>query len=174
MAALGEPVDKEKLEWWIAHLNGEIQHENDLLNHRLTWLLTLEGLLFASFGLLIARQQEDFPVVVICIVGAAACGSIGYILRRGVKELRPLNDEARRVRGDLRRYHELEEIPVPGELEFLFPWIFLPWIFGAGWFALALYTIILALTGDFTRRRQWRRLSETGRLRPLNPTATEG
>ena len=68
------------------------KHEDDLLNHRMTWMWTLQGLLFTALGLL--WRVHVLPAVLICIVGLLSCVSIGFSLRCSVRALQNM-DKAR-------------------------------------------------------------------------------
>ena len=59
-----------------------IRHENDLVNHRLTWLLTLEGFLFAGSGLLWNTLLDNKPDIVFLfsITGMVAACSAAVVL----------------------------------------------------------------------------------------------
>lgn len=66
---------------WAGIAREMIRHENELMNHRLTWLLTAEGLLFAALGL--ALPEDGGPakrqlIEILSFVGVmlAASGSI--------------------------------------------------------------------------------------------------
>jgi hypothetical protein len=37
-----------------------LEHEDDLINSRLTWSLTVHGFLFASYGILLGKIADDF------------------------------------------------------------------------------------------------------------------
>ncbi|WP_376987220.1 hypothetical protein [Bosea sp. R86505] len=45
--------DKLSLSEQIKIAHEQIRHEDGLVNHRLSWLLTIQGLLFASIGIMI-------------------------------------------------------------------------------------------------------------------------
>ena len=59
-------------------LRSLIRHENDVTNHRASWLLVAQGILFAATANLL--HEHWFPVLVIAIVGVALCLSIGHAL----------------------------------------------------------------------------------------------
>ena len=65
--------DKETVDW--KRVRAAIEHENTLVNHRLTWLLTSQALLFGGFGLIFQDQKKlnDHHylafLLIICFVG---------------------------------------------------------------------------------------------------------
>jgi hypothetical protein len=48
-----------------------IDRENDLINHRITWLTTIQGLLFATLGFAWEKQSAKVLIVILCILGIA-------------------------------------------------------------------------------------------------------
>ena len=48
-----------------------IDRENDLINHRITWLTTIQGLLFASLGFAWDKHQTTVLIFVFCCLGIA-------------------------------------------------------------------------------------------------------
>lgn len=73
------------LQQHLGHLWERLKHENDMLNHRLSWLWTLQGFLFASFGLLSKEMNiaGKIPISIICAVGICSCFSVGYSVQKG-------------------------------------------------------------------------------------------
>ena len=65
--------DKETVDW--KRVRAAIEHENTLVNHRLTWLLTSQALLFGGFGLIFQDEKKLNDhyylafLVIICFVG---------------------------------------------------------------------------------------------------------
>lgn len=44
-----------------------IEHEDQLVNYRMTWLLAINGLLFAAFGWVLSKQIDNMTKVAQCI-----------------------------------------------------------------------------------------------------------
>jgi hypothetical protein len=81
----------------------QIERENQLINHRLTWTLQLNGFLFTSIALLTGKTIEDpglallirwlIPVTGLCVSLAGCLGvmaaqwQIGYLIRHWQKHL---------------------------------------------------------------------------------------
>lgn len=66
--------NKELADW--KRIRTAIEHENTLVNHRLTWLLTSQGFLFTGFGVVYSTKQtvnlySTTILLVIAIVGMA-------------------------------------------------------------------------------------------------------
>jgi hypothetical protein len=55
-ARLLEYADKEIIDW--KRIRAAIEHENNLSNHRLTWLFSSQGFLFGAFALLVANWMS--------------------------------------------------------------------------------------------------------------------
>ena len=68
-----------------------VRHENDLINHRVSWLLTIQGFLFAA----LAFTWEDARVLVPVIagVGVFVSFSIGIVIRYGSAAIGKLNKD---------------------------------------------------------------------------------
>jgi hypothetical protein len=64
-------------------LRAMIRHENDLMNHRLTWLLTSQGLLFTALGFALSNQNQQFSQQlreVLAFVGILLAASASVVL----------------------------------------------------------------------------------------------
>ncbi len=60
-----------------------IRHENDLMNHRLTWLLTSQGLLFTALGFALSKDNQQFSQQlreVLAFVGILLAASASVVL----------------------------------------------------------------------------------------------
>ena len=120
------------------------KHEDDLLNHRMTWMWTLQGLLFTALGLL--WKVHPFPACIVSIVGLASCVSIGFSLRCSVRALHNL-DEAREWASSV-TYPE-QETPMMGlgkkevTRHYMLPWNVLPWLMGVAWACMPILILTL-------------------------------
>lgn len=116
----------------LAVIRSMIQHEDLLLNQRLTRMWTLHGLLLASSSVL--WEKDWRPLLVIAVVGFLSCVSIGYSMGRGIRTIRRLLSDGNAIRGD-------QSLPgvmgarVPA-YDFLLPGYFFPWLLAAAWVAL--------------------------------------
>ena len=130
-----------------------IQHENDLQNHRLTWLMTLQGLLFAALGFAWDKNDTRVLVVIFSILGIAVSLSAWSALR--------LSNAAYETLESWWKAHKPAEYAGPpiwgyrpdvpaGLLAkatdrffwILRPWRILPWTFGLGWFSILVYYLV--------------------------------
>jgi len=88
--------DKALADW--KRVRSAIEHENTLVNHRLTWLLTSQGFLFTGFGV-VYSSKNDKPLdlygmailIVIAIVGMAISLKIFIDIESAAKQLLDLD-----------------------------------------------------------------------------------
>lgn len=126
------------------HCRSIIEHENILLNHRMTWMWTLQGLLFTAASLFYKFLKDSFPVITICLVGLITCISISYCLYKSHKKLNTLHDEVKVISSNeeiinmIPNYNNSDNF-----FDFLYPWKFLPITFAFAWIALAYYFFIV-------------------------------
>lgn len=124
-------------------IRGMIQHENELLNHRIQWFLIINGFLLSATASLIAKLTSEtaFMLVILAVIGFLVCVSFWFSLgigRRGVGRLADLWKDYR----DLYYHHEeptgCHQIGVLGWKSNVWatrlaPWYLLPLIFGGVW-----------------------------------------
>lgn len=68
------PVDRRRLLY--DRLRSQIEHEDDLVNHRINWLLLSQGFLFVAYGTLLPTDKIlEHKTIVLCIIG-----SIGFLI----------------------------------------------------------------------------------------------
>jgi hypothetical protein len=96
-----------------------MKHEDDLLNHRTTWLLVIQGFLFATLGVLgewilpnktpdLLRTERQFLVFVLAIVGLTIA-SVAYL---SIKAANDAIDSLEKKWNNLRiRYEGWELLP---------------------------------------------------------------
>jgi hypothetical protein len=109
-----------------------IRLENEALNYRMSWFLTLQGFLFAALAF--AWNEDAELIVVLSVIGILSSLSVGILLRYGILAMKRLEEGLRtdgqeRVIG--RGYSE-----TPGIIVFLLPWHFLPILFVGAWVAV--------------------------------------
>lgn len=111
-----------------------IKHENELINHRLGWLMTTQSLLYVALGLV--WKQGIGSVIIIALVGSLSCLSFGYALKFADKAIAQILET---YREKLRKEEKDEEDypPVIGykgdTILSLLPWNFLPWLHVIAW-----------------------------------------
>jgi hypothetical protein len=49
-----------------------LEHENNLLNYRITWFVTLQGLLFSALGLAWSKTDAQWLIAMFCVLGSLA------------------------------------------------------------------------------------------------------
>jgi hypothetical protein len=133
-------------------IRGMIQHENDLLNHRIQWFLIINGFLLTATASLKAQPSSDtlLMLIILAIVGFLICVSFWFSLgigRRGVGQLADMWEHYR----DLFYRHEeptgCHQIGVLGWRSNKWatraaPWYALPIIFGIVWILLLSANIV--------------------------------
>jgi hypothetical protein len=50
-------------------IRGMIEHENELINNRVSWLMTFQGLLFTCVGFVWDKQRVDMLIPGLCLLG---------------------------------------------------------------------------------------------------------
>lgn len=123
-----------------------IKHENEVVNQRLSWLFTLQGLLFTAISFL--WEKNLILVVVLCIVGIISCISIGYFLYLGQIAITDLMTDAKNYTAPLppdwkfppligitreksRTRQIIEKCVLPSRL--------LPWVLLLAWVVIAIF-----------------------------------
>ena len=126
----------------LAHLSivlDQVRHENELMNHRMTWLWTVQGLLFASFGLLLGQTSDIIATFTVCVVGIVSSVSIGHSLSIGRLVLDDLNPMVHTLAADCHLSPKALTGCNSRRACLFLPWTILPWFFAAVWIALAAY-----------------------------------
>jgi hypothetical protein len=84
--AASEFHNREMINW--RRMRSIIEHENLLVNHRMTWLLTSQTILFAAYGVLYISSGSNakleivlLPLISICVLSIAICCFISIGLR---------------------------------------------------------------------------------------------
>ena len=122
-----------------------IYREGDLINHRLTWMWTLHGLLATAVAIF-WEKNEPVPVIVLCLMGLLASISFGYSLHCSHRAIHRLHGYWIKVIGpelgpDHPPFVGLE--PSKVKLDFLQPWRFLPPAMGVMWVALIILRVLI-------------------------------
>jgi hypothetical protein len=66
---------------------GMIRHENELINNRMGWMTTLNGLLFTAIGFLWEKTDNRLVVIPICCLGFLICATSLASLHGATKEM---------------------------------------------------------------------------------------
>ena len=133
-----------KTEEYAAITRSMIEHENTLLNHRMTWMWTLQGLLVAATGVM--WNIHFSLVLLICVFGFCSSISVGVSLRSALRAISSLlKDWGDRVSSDS-EYNGPRVIGSPAIRRYitvLHPWNFLPWLMAIVWVLLAIAKLTL-------------------------------
>lgn len=115
-----------------------IEHENSLVNFRLTWLITLQGLLFASLSFLLDKPHLHQFIPVLSWVGQFAAASCWYSLSLTQRAIQKHEEWWNNHCPD-----NYDGPPVIGLRQssiwlHLLPWNVLPFAFEVAWIAILL------------------------------------
>lgn len=134
-------ITYEQATGYLAVIRDMIKHENNLVNQRLSWMFTLQGLLFTATSFL--WKTSILPVIVFGLVGTISCISIGYTLTRALTAIKDLLAIAQDYKKSLPENMILP--PIIGSrhkaIEWLLPSRLLPWVLGIAWIAILIFRI---------------------------------
>jgi len=151
---------------------GQVRHENNLVNQRITWMLLLQGLLLTSLGLLWKNKSSWPPAIALCLVGIMSCLTVGSSLSAGIEHLDKLNPFVERLETAVAEKFDavakekgLEctecqtgfRLAIP-HVPCVYPWDILPWFFAITWVILATYVSYISFS---SKREPWGRKSES-------------
>ena len=128
-------------EEFAAIIRSMIEHENQLINHRLTWLAAFQGFLVAAVGFAASEAKLDGTILVylICALGFVIALSTAKTLwasQRAIKSL--LEQWNERLAGN--PVHDGPRVigsPGPSALQWMKPWYVFPWAMMVFWVVLA-------------------------------------
>jgi len=133
--------EEDRLWKYAAVIRELIQHENTITNHRLMWMLIVEGILFA--GAASFWKIHWAPFVIIAGLGIVTAVSVYHALwlsGRARGHLRKLYEEKMEGHPEL-----IQEIPpvvgdIPGlvTLPWANPWNLIPWAIVVAWILLVI------------------------------------
>jgi hypothetical protein len=133
------PAELRPLE---VQIEGMLRHENDLLNHRIQWFLTINGFLFTAVAIFGNTPGRPWFGTIVGVVGLLTSISFYFALSIGRKGWTILVDRWNIIRA--RCTEPYTDIGVYGYrtrgLErYLMPWILLPWILSIGWLGVIVF-----------------------------------
>ena len=172
-------ITSEELKDVEGQIRGMIQHENDLLNHRIQWFLIINGfLLTATASLKTKPTNETLPMLaILALVGFLVCISFWFSLgigRRGVGRLADMWEHYR----DLYYRHEppsgCHQIGVLGWRSTKWasraaPWFALPILFSSVWILL-FYVHLVSMSTLNTPKNNPQIQIEKQNARPQKPS----
>jgi hypothetical protein len=116
-----------------------IQFENQLINNRITWMATLQGLLFASLGFAWGKNDTKSLITIFCILGIA----IAFISLVGLIEATAAIDQLRELwlKNKPADYQGPDVMGLPPTvkskiLHYVTPWNAFPLLFTCFWVAV--------------------------------------
>jgi hypothetical protein len=141
-------VDQRRLsapeaETWRTQVQELIKHESNLVNQRVTWLVQVQGLLFAALGFLWGKAPTTL-VLLFCFLGIATAFSIWNVLALYSPAIQQLvnwwreNKPQDAINGPIIGFDKKSK----GLERFLRPWRALPLIFILAWSGVAVITVL--------------------------------
>ena len=115
-----------------------IQHENELINHRMGWMWALQGLLAAAASFI--WKNEVAVVQLLCAFGFLSSISFALCFRSSTRAIDKLHQGWKDYAS---KHPGYEGPPVIGAFEpnkiftYLYPWYSLPWLSALFWMTLA-------------------------------------
>jgi hypothetical protein len=123
-----------------------LEHENNLRNYRITWFVTLQGLLFSALGLTWSKTDNRWLVAMFCVLSSFAA-IISWI------ELQ-LSSKGNQELMDWWKKHQPKEYSGPpvigyetvswGWIRYFRPARSLPWLFVVAWLFVFVYNLVHA------------------------------
>ena len=117
-------VDEARSDWL---------HEDNLMNHRITWLLAMNGLLLTTLGLLYGKPGAFTILLLVSSVGLVTSVSIGlavWVSIRKIHSLAEYRDDLMKLRAEHSVLPERKVKPIPRvvrrALKILYPWRAIP------------------------------------------------
>ncbi len=123
-----------------ARIVGMIQHENELINHRVSWFLTFNGLLFAAFALHGDGFGAGCFILILAVIGITTAVSFFLVLMGAEKAIN-------RLKGVWDEFGKRNTVDIFGKIDvlgheyegwkkilgWLHPWCSLPVLLAAAW-----------------------------------------
>jgi hypothetical protein len=120
-----------------------LSQENQLINNRLTWFGTLQGLLTAAMALL--WGYEFRIILIVCLAGIAVSISIGISCCRANKVIDELDETLKNfLSGEFEKYQPVLRWHPSRQGPFyrLMPGFFIPWMFCLWWVLVGFYKYV--------------------------------
>lgn len=131
------PEEEQRWDRIADTVRSMLNHESDVIGHRMNWLGSFEGFLFASVGFS-WKLPENTPAFVVCILVLAVSFAILFSLFGASSATRRLllwwhnNKPAEYRSPDVIGF----DIKVPSARLYLASWNFIPLFFAAAWLTL--------------------------------------
>jgi hypothetical protein len=140
----GSPMQRDKWEPGAADTVREmIKNESELINHRISWMVTLQGLLFAALGF--AWKDGRQLIYVIAILGIAiSISTFSSLMLSAMASRSLLNDWNENKPTDYNGPDVIGYRSKAKYLSFLRPWFFLPFLFALAWISVIIINLARA------------------------------
>jgi hypothetical protein len=102
-----------------------VMHENDLVNHRITWFITLQGLLFAALSFSWGKTDAKNLIFILGFLGILTSASSAFVLWGGANAIEELlsNSTITKALGRKSKWYE----------KYFYPWYSFPLLFATAW-----------------------------------------
>ena len=133
-----------KTDEYAAIIRSMIEHENSLMNHRMTWMWTSQGLLVTATGIM--WEIHIFLILLVCLFGFCSSISLGISCNSALRAIKSLRIDWGERKKEDPEYRGPRVIGSPEMRPFiskLFPWNFLPWLMALIWICIAVARFIL-------------------------------
>ncbi|MBD2415947.1 hypothetical protein FACHB389_30220 [Nostoc calcicola FACHB-389] len=146
---------KMKDEEYIKVLREMLRHENELSNQRLTWMTTLNGLMFTALGFIWSGKYDPLTSMESDHILIAAFCILGFVISCSGLIALQMAEDAKKHFKKLWKDKNIQESEIPpimgitlkGSLKhFLLPWNIIPWSLIVFWCLLFLLNF-----GSFVR-----------------------
>ncbi|MDP2393278.1 MAG: hypothetical protein Q8M21_08485 [Methylococcaceae bacterium] len=133
---------KDQLDKWASVYRSMMVHENELQNHRMTWLLAIQGFLMTGLAFAWDKQDARMLIFVFCGLGILISLTFWEGLRISKKAQYDLRNKWDGERDKMPSYSGPDIVgyrsPQGSLLKYLRPWRFLPFIFIIAWGLIAI------------------------------------
>lgn len=122
-------------EW--SQINERIKLENELINQRMSWLSTFQGLLFAAFALAWDKKIGAQPICLIaCIIGILVSLSVGLAMYRANVSIKEASAKWDEIKPKGYAGLDPEGVRSASGCDWLMPGSFMPCLFAVMWLCL--------------------------------------
>ena len=134
----------DKLKPYADRISEILRHENEVTNHRLTWLIATQAIMFAASAEFL--KSYLFPTIVICLVGILTTWSFAYALISSFESRQHMRKlwQMRLKDNDLstENFPPLDGAYSGNDSKvWLLPWFFVPKLRLAAWVLLLIYAL---------------------------------
>jgi len=112
-----------------------IQRENEVINHRVTWLTTVQGVLFTAVGIAWDKQGTGPFILLACMLGLTMAVIVFFALYGASAAIKRLSEWWEIKKPQDYSGPGVIGLPLPKSpiLRFIGPWSFIPILFFMAW-----------------------------------------